>query len=410
VTAASIFATGLVLASLLSDADALRAARIFGIALVALSLIPLTGFAGQVSLCQMSFAAIGALVMAHHGHDGSPWGLVLAAVVSGLTGAIVALPALRLSGLYLALATAAFAVFLDRWIFLFPSFDIGSVHIAIFEGGVVPVSPLRLPGLDPHDKGSQLVVLAGSVALSYLLVVAVRRSGFGQRLLAMKDSPAACATLGLDLTRLKLAAFALSAAMAGVGGALYAGTVGSISPERFNLFESLALLLLTVVGGITSASGAVFAGVILGGFPIAIGIWPFLENLNRLLPGTMGVTLGRNPNGAVQDVGRSAQLVGTVRWALAGLVVSAATAILLALTGAISGWGLTFVLVATLTVWPGAAQWWAARPVTDSAPSHGSLDEVALEWAGLELPLTLAQLEEVDAALGVDIPALGTRA
>ena len=126
-------------------------------------------------------------------------------------------------------------------------------------------------------------------------MVAVRRSGFGERLLAMKDSPAACATLGLDVTRLKLAVFALSAAMAGVGGALYAGTLGSVAPERFAIFESLPLLLLAVVGGIGSAAGALFAGLILAGFPIAIGIWPILANLNRVLPGHDGRGPGTKP-------------------------------------------------------------------------------------------------------------------
>src|SRR3546814_2260091 len=163
-------------------------------------------------------------------------------------------------------------------------------------------SDLDVPGIDTADRQVQLVALGVVLAAAYLLVVAVRRSGFGQRLLAMRDSPAACATLGLDLTMLKLAVFSLSAAMAGVGGALYAGTLGSVSPERFSLFESLPLLLLTVVGGISTAAGAVFTGIVLGGFPIAIGVWPFLENLNRLLPGTMGVALGRNPNGAVHDI------------------------------------------------------------------------------------------------------------
>src|SRR5690606_19450153 len=198
VTAGGIVVVGLVLAGLLGDADALRATRILGVALIALSLVPLTGFAGQVSLCQMSFAAIGALVMAHHGDGGNPLALLLAAAVCAVVGAIVALPALRLSGLYLALATAAFAVFLDRWIFLMPSFEVGSTTVRIFEGGVIAVAPLDVPGLDTSDVQTQLVVLSVVLALGYLLVVAVRRSTFGHRLLAMKDSPAACATLGMD--------------------------------------------------------------------------------------------------------------------------------------------------------------------------------------------------------------------
>lgn len=398
ITAGVIVAASGVLAGLLGDADALRATRILGVALIAISLVPLTGFGGQVSLCQMSFAAIGALVMAHHGVGGDPLALLLAAVVSGVVGAIVALPALRLSGLYLALATAAFAVFLDRWVFLLPAFDLGPWRIKLFEGGVVSVAPVDIPGIDTTDRQTQLVALGVILALAYLLVVVIRRNGFGQRLLAMKDSPAACATLGLDITRVKLAVFSLSAAMAGVGGALYAGTLGSVSPERFSLFESLPLLLLTVVGGISAASGAIFAGVILGGFPIAIGIWPFLESLNRLLPGTMGVALGRNPNGAVHDIAKGYRILGVVPLALAGLVASVVVAAGLALGGIISGWALTIVVVLALVVWPGIAERLAAGAPTDDGP-------VPLEWAGFEGELTDAQLQEISAALGTEEPA-----
>ncbi len=399
ITAGGIAAAGMVLASLLGDADALRASRVFGVALIALSLVPLTGFAGQVSLCQMSFAAIGALVMAHHGQGGDPFALVFVAIVCGVVGALVALPALRLSGLYLALATAAFAVFLDRWVFLFRSFELGPWTIKIFEGGVVAVAPLDIPGIDTTDRQTMLAMLACVAALSYLLVVAVRRSGFGQRLLAMKDSPAACATLGLDLTRLKLAVFALSAAMAGVGGALYAGTLGSVSPERFNLFESLPLLLITVVGGIGTAAGALFAGLLLGGFPMAIAIWPWLENLNRLLPGTMGIALARNPNGASHDIAERYGSLGQAPLALAGLAVSVAGAVILAITGTLTGWGLIFTLLIALVVWPQVATTLVARrePPADDAP---------LEWAGVDRPLSAEELRQINTALGLEeVPA-----
>src|SRR3546814_7604733 len=89
--------------------------------------------------------------MAHHGQDGDPLALLLAALVCALVGALVALPALRLSGLYLALATAAFAVFLDRWVFLLPSFDLGPWTIRLFEGGVIAVAPVR-----PEEHTSEL--------------------------------------------------------------------------------------------------------------------------------------------------------------------------------------------------------------------------------------------------------------
>jgi branched-chain amino acid transport system permease protein len=394
VTAAAIIGLGLVLASLLNDGDALRASRIFGIALIALSLVPLTGFGGQVSLCQMSFAAIGALVMAHHGQGGDPIALLLAAVVCAVVGALVALPALRLSGLYLALATAAFAVFLDRWVFLFQSFEVAGQTIKLWEGGVVAVDPVDVPGVDTTDRQTQLAVLAVVVALGYLLVVAVRRSRYGQRLLAMKDSPAACATLGIDITRLKLSVFALSAAMAGIGGAFYAGTLGSVSAERFSLFESLPLLLLTVVGGIGTAAGPLFTGLVLGGFPIAIATWPFLANLNRVLPGTMGVALGRNPNGAVRDIGEGYAVLREVPITIAGLVTSLAVVAGLAVADVITGWGLVFGAVAALVLWPLVAEAVVRRRRPEAeAPS--------LEWAGIDRLLTDAEVRELDAALGL---------
>jgi branched-chain amino acid transport system permease protein len=405
VTAGLVVAGTCVLAAIVSDADALRASKIFGIALIALSLVPLVGFAGQVSLCQMSFAAIGAIVMAHHGQGGEPIGLLYAALVSAAVGALVALPALRLSGIYLALATAAFAVFLDRWFFTLPEFDLGPLHIAVFDLGVIAVRPLDVPIVDATSRAAQLVVLSVIFALVYLLVVGIRRSGFGQRLLAMKDSPAACATLGLDVTRLKLAVFALSAGMAGVGGALYAGTLGSVGYERFNLFESLPLLLLAVVGGIGTASGALFAGLILGGFPIAVGVWPFLESLNRVLPGTMGIAMGRNPNGAVRDIARRYGSLNLVPAAMVGLAVTLTVTSSLAVAGAITGWGLVFAGAAALVLWPQVADLVVARR-TAAAASDEPEPLLDLEWAGIDRPLTDAELREIDARLGLEeVPA-----
>jgi branched-chain amino acid transport system permease protein len=403
-TAVLVVAVTGVVAAVVSDADALRASKIFGIALIALSLVPLVGFAGQVSLCQMSFAAIGAIVMAHHGQGGDPIGLLYAALICGAVGALVALPALRLSGIYLALATAAFAVFLDRWFFTLPAFDLGPLHIAVFDLGVIAVQPLDVPGIDTTSRSAQLMVLSVIFSLLYLVVVAIRRSGFGQRLLAMKDSPAACATLGLDVTRLKLAVFALSASMAGVGGALYAGTLGSVGYERFNLFESLPLLLLAVVGGIGTASGALFAGLIIGGFPIAAGVWPILDSLNRILPGTMGIAMGRNPNGAVRDISGRYGSLTLVPIALLGMAVSLVVAASLAVTDVLTGWGLLFAGVAALVIWPQAADLVVARR---NAGARAEDEEAApLEWAGIERPLTAAEVRELDSILGLEeVPA-----
>jgi branched-chain amino acid transport system permease protein len=394
-TAAAFIAVAVVLANVLSEVDALRASNIVGLSLIALSLVPLTGFAGQVSLCQMSFAAIGAIVMAHHGRAGQPAVLLLVALVCAGIGALVALPSLRLRGLYLALSTAAFAVFLTSWIFLLPAFSWGPLDVKVFDLGIIALKPLDLPFVDSSSRAAQLVILSVAFALQYLVVVAVRRSAFGERLLAIKDSPAAAATLGMNVSLVKIGVFMLSAAMAGVGGALYATTLGSVSPDLFALLPSLALLLLAVVGGIGTAGGALFAGIVVGGLPIIQDIWPSLNNVILLLPGTIGITMGRNPNGAVGDMARRFGVVREVP-GLLGLVVAVDAIISgLAIADVITGWVMLIGLIASLLIATRAAELVVAR----RSPQEHGLD---LEWAGIDRPFTDADLHLVDRGLGLE--------
>ena len=134
-------------------------------------------------------------------------------------GAIVALPALRLRGIYLALSTAAFAVLVDRWFYTLPRFTMFGHRFDLFQSGSLTVNKPRFFGLSLENPKTYFVFGAIAFSLVALLVVAVRRSTFGQRLLALKDSPAAYATLGLNPRLTTLAVFSLSAAMAAVGGA-----------------------------------------------------------------------------------------------------------------------------------------------------------------------------------------------
>ena len=196
--AAAVVVAGLIMATTLSGSQATTYAQVFTFALFALSLVPLIGFAGQISLATLTFGAIGALVFGHLGASGNPLALVLAFVIPAGVGALIALPALRLSGIYLALGTAAFAVALDRWIFNLADFDIGPLHISLFQLGSTEVSPLRIFGYAFDTPARQMVLVSVAFALGSLAVVAVRRSRYGRRLLAMKSSEAACATLGLD--------------------------------------------------------------------------------------------------------------------------------------------------------------------------------------------------------------------
>ncbi len=95
-------------------------------------------------------------------------------------------------------------------------------------------------------------------------LVALRRSSYGRRLTAMKDSPAAAATLGQNLVKLKLSVFMLSAAIAGLGGILLSAAFGSVNATTYIIFVSLALVMLTVVGGIGSVAGALMGGILAG--------------------------------------------------------------------------------------------------------------------------------------------------
>jgi len=293
-----------IMASTLSASDATIYVRIFPFAIFALSLVPLTGFAGQISLCQLSFAAIGASIWAQWGTHGNPVYLVVAAVVAAVIGALIALPALRLSGIYLALATAAFAVTLDRWIWPMPPIKIfGLFTLNLFQTGSVNAEPLTLFGYDFDTASRQIMLLATVLALLTLLVVWIRRSAFGRRLLAMRDSEAACATLGMRLLMTKTAVFAISAGMAGLGGALYASQLQSVQITTFNFIVGLPVLLAAVVGGMAYAGTGVFSGVSLqAGLPLLAKIGPFFANLAVLLPGLAGIGLGKNPNGAIADL------------------------------------------------------------------------------------------------------------
>lgn len=269
----------------------------YGVALgiVALSLVPLTGYAGQISLAPLAFAGLGAVVMYKWGSDGNPLALVAVVGICAAVGALVALPALRLKGLYLALSTFAFALFCEKAVF---------TSVNRFSDGSATYRGLHLGGLRAEGgTRANLVLMATAFVLLGAMVTYLRRSAFGRRLQAMKDSPAACATLGLDLTRLKVEVFALSAAIAGIGGALLGGWRGRVGTEQFSLLQGalpgLPLVLLAVVGGIAAVAGALLGGLLLAVFPLVGDAVPSLQNLMAILPGLAGISLATNPDGAI---------------------------------------------------------------------------------------------------------------
>jgi branched-chain amino acid transport system permease protein len=343
------------LTAVLSKANVVNAASTWGFAIIGLSMIPLIGFSGQISLCQLSLAGIGMVVVAHAGPRGNPIAILWAVLITALVGAIIALPALRLSGIYLALSTAAFAVMMDLWIFPLPKFTIFGHRFDLFQAGSLTVKRPRFFGLSIEGPKVYFVFGAACFALVALVVVWVRRSNFGQRLIAMKDSPAACATLGLNLTFTKLAVFTLSAGMAGLGGALYGGAIRTADAGLLQFFTGLTILMVMVIGGINTIGSALFAGIFLG-TPILANLFPSLKELPLVLAGGAGIGLGKNPNGfIVNDIRPKWDVFLQEPLALIGVMAAMVLVWVLRVAHLIDNWPYAIASLAILAIAPTVA-------------------------------------------------------
>jgi branched-subunit amino acid ABC-type transport system permease component len=360
-----------------SDITTLTVGLTFSVA--ALSLTVLTGYAGQLNLAVCSFGAIATLVVFHLGLTGTGfgarmtlWGVLLAVLVTASVGALVALPALRMRGLYLALATMAFGVFVSDMILADISphrLPLLHTRFSLFTQGSLIVPPLKIGPLDLKDGTTFLMSVTVIFAAIGIGLVALRNSGYGRRLAALKDSPVASAMLGQNLVRLKLSVFALSAAIAGLGGVLMSSAIGTVTMDNFSIFLSLSLLMLTVSAGIGYVTGALAGGVLSGiGFVIIIasfnhladgsaglhGLYASLAHIAAVLPALIGVTIGRSPSGFLHDLFDGyRRLLGRARPVLYGGAAAEAITYLLALTGVIGNWWfgvITYVLLVMLPV------------------------------------------------------------
>ena len=220
--------------------------------IVGLSLVLVTGYSGQVSLCQFSFMGIGAFVMGKVAGGGSLLGLVLGTVICAAVGALIALPTIRLSDLYLALATFAFADAVAQGFF-----NDGRIYGA----GGLSINRISVAGISlTGDRGEFLLVTVFFV-LSAWLVLAIRRSLFGRRLVAVNDSPAAYATVGLNIGFTKVAVFAIGAGMAGLAGALYGTEEQVVGTSNFDFFSGIIFVLFVTIWSIRTVSGAFLAAL-----------------------------------------------------------------------------------------------------------------------------------------------------
>ncbi len=392
-----------VVSGFMTRAHQVDLAEAFAYGIIALSFVPLVGMAGRVSLCQLSFAGIGAVTMAHVGADNAIVGIVVAVILTAAIGAVVALPALRLSGIYLALATAAFAVALDRWVFQLRNFEVfGLFPVKFFEAGSVSVNRIELGGVSTESPRAQAILLASVFALLALFVTWIRRNAFGRRLLAIKESEAACATFGMNLTLAKLSVFALSAGMAGLGGALFGGLIQSVNPGQFSFVNGLPLFMLAVVGGIGSVGGALNAGISLATLGVLPDLLPSLDKVVLVMPGLIGIGLGRNPSGAVQQLTETFAPVRRSPRALALLAGALVLVTSLRSFDVIGNW--TFVLLTAAVVFasPPLAASLGRRGAEEPVPEGGAEGEgtISLEWVGLLRRFTDDDRRDLDLALG----------
>jgi branched-chain amino acid transport system permease protein len=245
---------GLVLSHSLSDYQLLIGSQALVFSAIVLSLVLLTGLSGQVSLMQLSFVGIGAITLAKLPSN-MPYllAMLLAATVAGLVGLVVALPAIRLRGIYLALSTLAVAIMLDGIVF-------GS-RAVLGGGSTLAVPRPNIFGVHFGGERAMFVLLVVVAAVYANVFLAVRRSSFGRVLAAMRDSPNACQVLGINLTAVKLKVFGLSAFMAGLAGALFGGLQARVGQYDFLYFRSLSVLLIAAIFGITSVSGALLGAL-----------------------------------------------------------------------------------------------------------------------------------------------------
>ncbi|WP_326655954.1 branched-chain amino acid ABC transporter permease [Streptomyces sp. NBC_00385] len=387
--AGAIVTLAVVFVTVLDENAVISYGVVFSLGLVALSFVPLAGLAGQVSLCQLSIAGVGALTWGHLGAQGGLWALVVAVLTAAGVGALIALPALRLSGIYLVLGTAAFAVVMDRWIFTLPAFEVFGVRIALFDQGSVSVTGPDLFGLHLTSPRELMVLAAVCLALTSLAVAAIRRSRFGRRLIALRDSEAAYVTLGGRLLGAKVAVFALSAGIAGLGGALYGMQQQTVTAEQFNLVAGLPVFLIAVIGGLGTIGMGLFAGLaFVVPTQVLTGLGPWAHDLSALLIALTGMALAHSPSGVAArmrdqwaPLARDRVLMPVLLavlsacWAAAGL-------------GAAPGWYLV-VLAAAVAV--------ALR--TRAAARQAGPDDVPPEWWGVRRPWRHDDGEVLDRAL-----------
>lgn len=290
---------------LLSDYHLQIAVMVGIFALLSLSLNVLSGYAGMISLGHAGFFLIGAYTSAILAtRFAMPFGVsvVGAIAITAVSGLLLAVPALKLSGHFLAVITIAFGLILHLL----------AINLEFITNGVSGISGIARPSLGSWSMKSDLAyywLVLGALALVCLLVSAYVRSGYGRALRALRDDEIAAGCMGVDVKMAKIHAFVISAGIAGLAGCLYAHYVRYINPESFTLDISIRILIMMVVGGVGSILGSVVGALVVYvlpetlrflndyyylvfGFVVILLMLVLPRGLVSLIPGVGGVGAG----------------------------------------------------------------------------------------------------------------------
>lgn len=296
-------------AGLMFTAGSYRGAIIatFILAIIALSQVVVTGFAGQISLAQLTLGGVGAFMVCRLSQD---WGIpfpiapILAALVATVVGVVVGLPALRIRGLPVAVVTLGLAVFLEAFWFRNNSLN-GGVNGAHVDAPSIFGLDLGIGAGDDYPR-----IPFGLMCLLVLVVIGVgvaklRTSRLGASMLAVRANERSAAAAGINVSRTKLIAFAVGAFIAGIGGSLMAYQQTMAVPDSFTAMGGIAMFAVCYLAGVTCVSGGVLAGV-MGAGGIMFVVLDRLANIGDYYAVITGlllvITVIANPEGIISDI------------------------------------------------------------------------------------------------------------
>jgi branched-chain amino acid transport system permease protein len=284
-------------------------------ATVGVALLILTGFTGQASLGHAAFLAIGAYTAAYLQQFGVPFEIYFLAggLFAGIVGAIVGFPALRLQGIYLVIATISFAFIVEEILARWESVTRGN------EG--MRVKTLQLFGASvPRDSPAFYFLCLAVLILTIVGTLNLLRSPTGRAFVAIRDSETAARSMGINVSLYKVKSFAISAAITGLAGCLFAHKLSFISPEMFTLQLSIEFIIVILIGGTFSLHGAVLGAIFI------VMLDPFLTYLKDDVPGMIGnlataFGAGSERAGHIQDSVAAVASANGLKGAIYGVII-----------------------------------------------------------------------------------------